>query len=176
MKNALWQTMCYQYVVSDWDNKKDKIKSLLNDNYFIHNGVFSTDRSNNNLYSNDFLEIVKTQLQMFANEVGAESLRITDVWAVKYFKGDFHPPHTHSSYGYSGILYLDYDEEEHTGTYFVNSSTDHITDLTNLSLPNVFESMIVIVPSNVLHFTYPNKSEKIRMVIGFDIKIDKMMI
>ena len=175
MKNAMWQTMCYQYGISDWDNKKYKIKSLLNHDDFIHNGAFSTDRSKNkNSYLNNFLDIIKPQLEMFASDIGTESLRITDVWAVKYFNGDFHPPHTHSSNGYSAILYLEYDEKEHTGTYFVNSITDHITDLTNYSLPQVFEGMIVIVPSNVLHFTYPNKSEKMRLIIGFDIKIDKI--
>ena len=68
--------------------------------------------------------------------------------------------------------YLEYDEDEHTGTYFVNPVTDPITDLTNYSLPNVHEGAIVIVPSNVLHFTYPNKSNKIRIVMGFDIKFE----
>ena len=171
MKNVMFQTLVYQYAVDDWDSKKHSLLSLIDHTKFQNNDSFETDRKdNNNCYLDQFVNIVQPQLSMFQQELGVPELFVTDVWAVKYKTGDFHPIHTHSSCGYSGILYLEYDEEEHTGTYFVNPVTDPITDLTNYSLPNVHEGAIVIVPSNVLHFTYPNNSEKIRIVIGFDVK------
>ena len=173
MKNVMFQTLVYQYGVDDWEGKKHSLQSLIDHNKFQDNDSFETDRlSNNNSYLSQFVNIIQPQLSMFKQELGVKEAFVTDVWTVKYKHGDFHPAHTHSSSGYSGVLYLEYDEDEHTGTYFVNPVTDPITDLTNYSLPNVHEGAIVIVPSNVLHFTYPNKSNKIRIVMGFDIKFE----
>lgn len=173
MKNIMFQTQVYQYAVDDWGEKKQRLLALIDDTKFQYNTSFYTDRkASNNSYLNNFVDIIQQELEMFRTEIDTSELFITNVWSVKYNTGDFHPPHTHSSSGYSGVLYLEYDETEHTGTYFVNSATDPITDLTNYSLPNVHEGAIVIVPSNVLHFTYPNTSNKIRIVIGFDLKFE----
>jgi hypothetical protein len=171
MKNSVFKTLIYQYAISDWTEKKKFLLSLIDHTKFEDNGSFETDRKHNyNSYLDKFVDTIKYQLGMFQEELGAPNGTITDVWCVKYKPGDFHPPHTHSSNGYSGVLYLEYDEDQHTGTYFVNSVTDPITDLTNYSVPNVHEGAIVIAPSNILHFTLPNKSKKIRIIIGFDIK------
>ncbi len=174
MKNIMFQTLVYQYAVDDWEKKKHSLQSLIDHEKFHDNGSFETDRKdNNNSYRNQFVEVIQPQLSMFQQELDIKELIISNVWTVKYKTGDFHPAHTHSSSGYSGILYLEYDENEHTGTYFVDPITDPITDLTNYSLPNVHEGAIVIVPSNILHFTYPNKSKKIRIIIGFDMTINQ---
>jgi hypothetical protein len=171
MKNPMFQTLVYQYAVMNWEEKKQSLLSLIDHTKFENNQSFETDRkASNNSYLNRFVDIIQQELEMFRTEINMSELFVTNVWSVKYNTGDFHPPHTHSSSGYSGVLYLEYDEVEHTGTYFVNTTTDPITDLTNYSLPNVHEGAIVIAPSNVLHFTYPNKSKKIRIIIGFDIK------
>jgi hypothetical protein len=171
MKNKMFQTTVYQYAINDWEEKKKRLLALLDPTKYQSNESFQSDRKNsNNSYLDEFVNNIQTELEIFRQELNVPELFVTDVWSVKYNTGDFHPPHTHSSIGYSGILYLDYDETEHTGTYFVDTITDPVTDQTNYSLPNVHEGSIVIVPSNVLHFTYPNKSKKTRIIIGFDIK------
>lgn len=171
MKNIMFQTLVYQYAASDWLNKKSEILNFIKDENFIRNDSFLTDRKlSKNSYLNEFAEIFSEELEMFRNELGVSEMFLTDVWSAKYETGDYHPVHTHSSAGYSGVLYLHYNEDEHTGTYFVNSQTNPITDLTDYSLPHTHEGGIVIVPSHVFHFTYPNKSSSIRQIIGFDIK------
>jgi hypothetical protein len=171
MKNTMFKTLIYQYPVENWESKKFEIKKFICEEKFIRNESFFTDRKlANNNYLDEFLNIFKDELEEFKKEIAVNELILTNVWTVKYFTGDFHPVHTHSSTGYSGILYLDYDEDEHTGTYFVNSQTDPITDLTNYSLPVVHEGQMSIAPSSILHFTFPNNSLKIRQVIGFDLK------
>jgi len=171
MKNTMFNTLIYQYPVENWLSKKSEIKKYIFEENFIRNEYFFTDRKPaNNNYLNEFSTIFKDDLEKFKNDIAVNEMILTNVWAVKYFTGDFHPVHTHSSNGYSGILYLDYDEDEHTGTYFVNSQTDPITDLTYYSVPTAHEGQMLIAPSSVLHFTYPNISSKIRQVIGFDLK------
>lgn len=171
MKNIMFQTLVYQYAVSDWENKKEKISNFIKDENFIRNESFLSDRKlSANSYLDQFADIFSTELEMFRKEIGIAEMFLTNVWSAKYEKGDFHPVHTHSSTGYSGILYLEYNEDVHTGTYFVNPQTNPLTDLTDYSLPNIHEGAMVIVPSNVLHFTFPNNSTSIRQILGFDIK------
>jgi hypothetical protein len=171
MKNTMFENLVYQYGIIDWEEKKNKILKFINKSNFERQQSFDTDRNtSNNSYLSAFSEIFKEEIDNFRIELKVPSLKITNVWSVKYQQGDFHPPHTHSSTGYSGIIYLDYDEYVHTSTYFINSITDPITDLTMYSVPSVHEGALVIAPSNVLHFTYPNTSNTIRSVIGFDIK------
>lgn len=171
MKNTLFQIPCYHYSIQLWPEKKEKLFSLLDNEKFIYCDKFFSDRSrNSNVYLKDFTDIIQIELEHFRNEIGVNTIFITDVWTVKYKTGDFHAPHTHSSSGYSGVLYLDYDQQEHTGTCFINSITNPITDLTDGFTPQVCEGDIVLTPSNVLHFTYPNQSTKKRIIMGFDIK------
>jgi hypothetical protein len=171
MKNVMFQTQVYQYAVDNWEEKKHRLLALIDETKFQYNASFQTDRKDSdNSYLKNFVDIIQPQLSMFQQELRVSEVVVTDVWCVKYQTGDFHPVHTHSSRGYSGVLYLEYNEIEHTGTFFVNPITDPITDLTNYSLPNVHEGAIVIAPSNVLHFTLPNKSKDVRIVVGFDIK------
>lgn len=171
MKNILFQIPVYQYSVLPWTEKKKRLLSLLDNEKFQACDTFFSDRSqNSNAYLKDFVDIVQSELENFGLDLGLDTIFVTDVWTVKYKTGNFHAPHTHSSFGYSGVLYLDYDQEEHTGTSFVNSITNPITDRTDGITPQVREGDIVLTPSNVLHFTYPNKSTKDRTIMGFDIK------
>ena len=169
MRNLIFPMYAYQYGVIDWDLKKNKIIEQIDENLFVRNPSFFSDRQNSKKYLPHFLEIFEDELNLFRNEIQAE-ITVSEVWTVLYKTGDFHPTHNHSSQGFSGILYLDYDEEEHDGTYFINSNADPITDLTNYALHPTHEGAMIIVPSRLLHFTYPNKSLKDRRVIGFDIK------
>jgi quercetin dioxygenase-like cupin family protein len=171
MKNILFQIPVYQYSVLAWTEKKKRLLSLLDSEKFKYCDTFLSDRSqNSNVYLKDFTDIIQSELENFRLDLGLGTIFVTDVWTVTYKTGDFHAPHTHSSSGYSGVLYLDYDQEEHTGTCFVNSITNPITDLTDGARPQVQEGDIVLTPSNILHFTYPNKSTKDRTIMGFDIK------
>ena len=41
---------------------------------------------------------------------------MTDVWAVRYQKGDQQTIHNHKSWGFTGILYVDFDPKVAAGT------------------------------------------------------------
>ena len=162
----------YQYNVADWDNKKSKIKEVIKQGRFRRSDRFYSDRGQN-YYLEDFKEIFESELAQFKDDIGVNEFELTSVWCVKYDKGDWHVPHNHSSTGFSGVLYLDYDEDEHTGTYYLNPITNPITDETDIGCPYAYEGSITIVPSSMLHFTHPNTSDKVRSIIGFDIKFNR---
>ena len=50
---------------------------------------------------------------------------MTDVWAVRYQKGDQQTIHNHKSWGFTGILYVDFDPKVHTPTG-INTATAQV--------------------------------------------------
>ena len=95
---------------------------------------------------------------------------MTDAWCVRYLKGDYQIIDNLSAWGFSGILYVDYDLDVHTPTTFMAPWQDPRTDRTLLMHPPlVKESMIFITPSYTHHYVEPNNTDKIRTVISFDL-------
>lgn len=159
------------YSIPNWDDKKHRFRQLINNDLFETNPnqVCKSDRGKID-YVDGFFDIFESELSAVANDLKVEKFNLSSVWCVKYDKGDWHPPHNHSSSGYSGIIYLDYIEREHTPVVFVNPVNDPINDTTEFKIPNIAEGDMVIVPSCLLHFTYPNQSDNPRVIIGFDLK------
>jgi hypothetical protein len=173
MKSSIFPTFLYQYGSENWAEQREKIKQWVDNAEYKKDDQqwFSSDREDKNQnYLKEFEQMYGSELNKFANELG-RTFTITDIWLVKYSKGDWHPPHTHGSKGFSGILFVDYDEQEHTAPVFIDPINDQFTDRTNYIIPNVFEGDIVISRSNIMHFTYPNQSEKERVILGFDMNI-----
>ena len=60
---------------------------------------------------------------------------MTDCWAVRYQKGDQQTIHNHKSWGFTGILYVEFDPKVHTPTCFVAPWQDPRSDTTSLAYP-----------------------------------------
>lgn len=174
MKINLFEINIIKYHIIDWDIKKKKFLELLNQELFERNQYQTclSDKNRSN-YIEEFYHIFQIEFTTLANDLGVPEFDLSSVWCVQYNNGDWHAPHNHSGRGYSGIIYLDYDEIEHTPTIFVGPLNDPIKDTTQMSIPSVFEGDIMIVPSSLLHFTYPNTSSKVRRIIGFDLTFKK---
>lgn len=173
MKSSIFPTFLYQYGSEDWLEQKKVIKQWVDNAEYKkdqHQSFLSDREDQNQNYLKKFEELYKNELNKFANELG-RTFTIKDIWIVKYEKGDWHPPHTHGSTGFSGILFYEYDENEHTAPLFIDPINDQFSDRTNYIVPNAYEGDIVISRSNIMHFTYPNKSDKERIIVGFDMKV-----
>ena len=98
---------------------------------------------------------------------------MTDCWTVRYQKGDHQTIHNHIViWGFTGILYVEFDPKVHTPTCFVAPKLlqDPRSDTTSLAYPqNVKEGTIFISPSYKLHFVHPNQVRKHRTIISFDL-------
>ena len=105
---------------------------------------------------------------------GVMVLKMTDAWCVRYQRGDYQIIHNHRAWGFSGILYVDYDPEVHTPTTFiiilrdVGKIQEQIGHSTCSSSP-CKEGVIFITPSYTHHYVEPNSSDKLRTVISFDL-------
>ena len=120
-------------------------------------------------YLHYFQDLIMPELSEFCKEAQV-TCSMTDCWAVRYQKGDQQTVHNHRSWGFSGILFVEYDHKVHKPTCFVAPWQDPRSDTTTLSYPkNVREGTLFIAPSYCLHFAKPNQVRKHRTIISFDL-------
>ena len=172
MKAPLFEFPSYQYEVSDWDFKKKGLLNRINKSEFYRTRLqtLETDRQTaGKTYVHYLSEFLKDILFEFCQEAQV-TCGMTDAWCVKYHKGEQQTIHNHRGWGFSGVLYVEYDPKVHTPTCFAAPWQEPRTDRTSLSFPqNVKEGTLFIAPSSTLHFTYPNDVRKPRTVIAFDL-------
>ena len=172
MKAPLFEYPSYQYQIDDRDFKKKSLLKRINAQNFIRTTLqtFETDRSTNNKsYLHYFQDLIRPQLFEFCQKAQV-TCSMTDCWAVRYKQGDQQTVHNHKSWGFSGVLYVEYDPKIHQPTCFVAPWQDPRTDTTTLAYPqDVKEGTLVIVPSYTLHYATPNLSNKTRTIISADL-------
>ena len=172
MKEPLFEFPSFRYEIKDWKFKKKGLIKRIKEEKFIRTPLqtFETDRrTSNKSYLHYFQNLIGDELSEFCQEARV-SCSMTDCWTVRYQKGDQQTVHNHRSWGFSGILYVDYDPVVHTPTCFVAPWQDPRTDTTSLAYPSdVKEGTIIIAPSYTLHFAQPNQSRKHRTIISFDL-------
>ena len=172
MKAPLFEFPSYQYQVKDWDYKKKGLLNRINRQEFKRSTLqtFESDRqSGGKIYIHYLSEFLRDILWEFCRE-SEVSYTITDAWAVRYQKGDHQTIHNHRGWGFSGILYVEFDPKIHTPTCFMAPWNDPRSDTTSLAYPqNVKEGTVFIAPSFTHHFVHPNASRKQRTVISFDL-------
>ena len=171
MKAQLFEFPSFVYQVNDWQFKKRGLLKRINKQEFYRSELqtFDTDRKTSaKSYLHYFQDLISPQLNEFCQEAQV-SCSMTDCWTVKYQRGDYQTTHNHRSWGFSGILYVDYEPKVHSPTIFVAPWQNPRTDTTSIEIPYVEEGMIIIVPSSTLHYANPNQSRKQRTIVAFDL-------
>jgi len=172
MKAPLFEFPSYRYEIKDWEFKKKGLFNRINKSKFIRTEfqTFETDRQTcGKSYVRYLEEFLQPELFEFCQEAKV-TCGVTDAWCVRYQKDDQQTIHNHRGWGFSGILYVEYDPKVHTPTCFMAPWNDPRTDTTSLAYPqNVKEGTVIITPSFTHHFAHPNKVRKQRTIISFDL-------
>ena len=171
MKAPLFEFPSFANEIEDWEFKKKGLLKRINKQKFYRSELqsFETDRKTSaKSYLHYFQDLIRPELDEFCKEAQV-TCSMSDCWTVKYQKGDYQTTHNHRSWGFSGVLYVEYDPKVHTPTAFVAPWQNPRNDTTTIAVPTVKEGMIVIVPSCTLHFAHPNQSRKQRTIMSFDL-------
>ena len=172
MKAPLFEFPSYQYEVDDWVFKKKGLLNRINKSEFVKSELqtFESDRlTAGKSYVNYLSDFLRPTLFEFCQEAQV-TCTMSDAWAVRYQKGDHQTVHNHRGWGFSGILYVEYDPEVHTSTCFMAPWQDPRHDTTSLAYPQgVKEGTVFIAPSVAHHFVHPNQVRKPRTVVVFDL-------
>ena len=137
MKAPLFEFPSYQYEVSDWDFKKKGLLNRINKSDFYRTELqtFETDRQTaGKTYVHYLQEFLRDILFEFCQEAKV-TCGMTDAWCVRYQKGDQQNIHNHRGWGFSGVLYVEFDPKVHTPTCFVAPWQDPRHDTTSLAMP-----------------------------------------
>ena len=121
-------------------------------------------------YFVEFGEMFRDEISHFVQAVKTD-LILSDVWLVRYNKGDWHIPHAHGHIGYSGIILVDYDRNNHSGPWFIKDAVDPVHGHTTFIGGHQYEQgTIFITRSDRIHFTYPNPVDTPKVTLAFDLK------
>ena len=171
MKSPLFEYPSYQYEIKDWDFKKKGLLKRVKQEKFIRTDLqtFETDRqTSKKSYLHYFRDLIREELEEFVQEAQV-TCSMTDCWTVRYQRGDQQTIHNHRSWGFTGILYLEFDTTVHSPTIFMAPWQDPRNDTTLLMTPDVKEGTLLITPSFTHHYVKPNESRKHRTIMSFDL-------
>ena len=164
----------FKYTLSSWDEKKKQLLELF-DEASLENpsheesNVF-TSYFNQSVNSAKLVSILSDSLEKFSEESGFAPAELQHAWFQKYTSNCFHTPHNHGMVGYSAICYIEFDKTCHTATQFIlpwyNMFNGEQIDYS----PDIKEGDIVIFPAQLMHFALPNKSDKPRIILSFNIR------
>ena len=172
LQETLFNIPYFTIPTLNFKKKKKQLTNLLNSYPEEKHGIqtFSTNRQNDRSgLVEGFNQIVGEELNLLTQRLKM-GIQINDIWSVSYGKGDYHSPHNHGSTGYSGILYLNQPKDSPVTSY-IQPWNDIVSDMTiYLPIP-VVEGAIVVVPQFINHFSPPNKSNKRKRIISWDMKM-----
>ena len=149
MKAPLFEFPSYQYEISDWEFKKKGLLNRIKKSDFYRTDLqsFETDRQTaRKTYVHYLQEFLRDILVEFCQEAQV-TCSMTDAWCVKYQKGDQQTIYNHRGWGFTGVLYVEFDPQVHTPTCFMAPWNNPASDTTSLAYPqNVKEGTVFISP------------------------------
>ena len=164
--------------INDWQDKKSQILLVLENNdksvkYIdnIHTDYYVQENKGYIDYRTAITLILKEELQIACNELNLSRIEINRCWFERAKKYDYHKVHNHGSIGYSGVVYVEYDNSKHTSTTFVSPFNNFITGETIINESKVKEGDMLIFPSILSHYTEPNKSDVDRVILSFNLEV-----
>ena len=172
MKEYLFSIPYWKFDLNqNWKKNKTDLKKLIKKYPYSRSTCFYSNRDKTDyFFNNSLLPVIKKPLEEISKEIN-QSIVLNKSWSCSYKKGDSIIIHKHSNEGLSGILYLDYDAKENSRTTYQQPFQSFWNDQSFFVIPHVKEGTLIIVPSFVEHFTLPEKTNKIKEIIGFDLKL-----
>lgn len=157
---------------TDWQNKKNKLLKI-SDNIIIKNKdtVLTDYIEQNKFYCDQIVSIFEEELDIFCKESHIKHVTIQNAWFEIAEKNMYHGIHNHGAVGYSAVCFIEYDKELHEPTVFISPYDNFIDGSTLYYKPYVDEGTLIMFPSMVKHYTTPNKNDKIRKVVSFNINV-----
>ncbi len=163
-----------QLCVNDWKNKKEKLLELMSKCDFGTNPLLQTSFFNEPI--NDSIELIfEEELSYMKESFGFADCCVEQSWFQEQTGNMFHPMHDHSGPNLmmSSICYIDFDPSTHTSTQFISPFVDSLSSSYNYFMPEVSEGTIIFFPSNIIHQSLPNISDKPRRIVSFNLNLKK---
>jgi hypothetical protein len=177
-KTNMFEVPLLHLQVLDWESKKKKLISMMNDLKFEERSNklitdFHLQNNNTNFkYNHEIGNIFFEELSLFAEYFEFGSIELTSSWFEVSNKNSHHTTHNHGATGYSSVCFVDYDSNVHSPTKFISPFNNFIDgQVISFSPDDVQEGSLLFFPSLIHHYTLPNNSEIPRKILSFNIKV-----
>jgi len=162
----------FHLYAEDWDRKKKLLQDLSSHQEFKkEEGEYvPSDFRTKKVEWTKIELVIRDELEKFKKEVRLPNMNVDAYWFEKGGKGDQHLIHNHGATGFSAVMYIDYDPEEHTPTQFVSPFNNIIGWVDVYSPRDIRSGSVIFFPSYVHHYTLPAESEKERLVLSWNMK------
>jgi len=159
----------YHFALTDWNIKQQQLLEIYNSTDIVPYNDLSTDYYHNQDWYRDKIQMIfKNEIKEFCVDVKGE-YRVIGCWFETSKKGEFHTPHDHGVCGYSAVCYIKYNGNHHTPTQFISPYACSNKGNYLKYVPEVEEGSLIIFPSNVLHYTHPNRTDDERIILSFNL-------
>ena len=169
---------------NNWKSKKIKLLSLI-DEGLLHPADGGMDLVTNDYrpqYDNPDLmgmhninvqNILEEEIREFMNASDFTSVEILMSWFETCNKTEWHGIHNHGPVGYSAVCFIQYNPEVHKPTQFVSPFSNFVTgSIIEHSPSDVDEGSLIFFPASIHHYTLPNVSDEVRIIMSFNLKIN----
>ena len=160
----------YHYKLNNWKEKKEQLLDFVSNLSFKYfDQIADLYTTYGDQTSSIPLKILEDDILKFTTEVKYSGEINAEIWFQKYYENQFHSPHNHGAIGYSSVLYINFDKRIHDGTRFLAPFNDPDGNQVEFA-PDVDEGSLIFFPSYLYHFTIPNKSDSIRIIMSMNIR------
>ncbi len=177
-RHNMFEVPFLHFKVSEWELKKKKLVSLMNESKFEERSNklitdFNLQNDNQNFqYNFEIANIFFEEMFLFKEYFEFEAIELTSSWFEVSNKNSHHTTHNHGATGYSSVCFIDYDSNFHTPTKFISPFNNFIDGQVLTYTPeDVEEGSLIFFPSAIHHYTLPNTSEVPRAILSFNIKV-----
>jgi len=174
-RNTLFDICYFKYSIPNWEEKKEKLTTMLSDvDYEWHmcfTDFFSSEGRAD--YFDEWYSILNDDFDQILPNLGLpiKSKDTWQLWSQKYKGHAYHGPHNHGACNLSAVMYVDLHWREHQGTTFYCPFPDPFFGTIRETRAQVSEGDILFFPAMLLHSSPPTLSEYERTIISFNIPL-----
>ena len=169
----------FHLYAADWEEKKQKLIDIASkSNFQAMKGEYcpSDYYDHKKTYWEELYPLITPEIQRFADRV-ERTFNVSRYWFERSGKGECHLPHNHGVCGFSAVMYIEYDENEHLPTHFIAPFNEFTEGLQQTYIPDHIKSgSVIFFPSSIHHYTVPSQSDKERLILSWNLDIPRMSI
>lgn len=163
----------WQLQVSNWKQKKRDLLNLYHSrSKHMLVGEQITDYNSNNNYHLVVQDILCDDLLVAKKALNLEHFpgTVQSCWFQEYGRSHYHGIHNHGIGGFSSVLFIEFDPDQHEPTTFVSPFNEWIrNDMIEWKPDGVTEGTMIFFPMNLAHFAPTNFSDVPRLILSCNI-------
>ena len=168
----------FHLYAADWEEKKEKLIEIASRaNFERKEGEYcpSDYYDEQQSYWYELQPLITPEIQRFVDRTG-ENFMVDRFWFERGGPGQCHLVHNHGATGYSAVMYIEFDEEEHEPTHFICPFNEFTQGLQQSYVPRDIKSgSVIFFPSAIHHYTVPSQSEKPRLILSWNLAYSKVI-